>query len=270
MDNSNNNIDFSDLISLDELGVDTNDIKINTKSWYDTTYEMYKDSCHSPRNQEERESMEKYLDAEKINEKKFSAWGKKCCFRWYALTVYFDESIHIIDKNKELHNKNHYYSLCDQLTANPAENIAHAINNEGDLLNILWHSPVVANIHDCIGGEMGSPYYEYLYDLVVRLTVFLNQGIKCCEVFKKNNKGLYIDGSTIKGKDVILPFSWANRRSLNNYGYLAKKCADNGANTVVGIFASRLAPTTDGREPDGIPPEYRPRSFNPRFPPLLF
>ena len=154
------------------------------------------------------------------------------------------------------------------------ENIAHAINKDKDLLNILRRNPIVANTHDCIGGEAGSSYYQYLYELAIRLTTFLKQGYSCCEVFKNNEKGPYIDSSTIKGKDVILPFSWATSQTLGTYGYLAKKCIDNGANTVVGIFASRLVPTMDGREPKGVPPEYRPLPFSPswtfRLPPLYF
>ena len=150
--------------------------------------------------------------------------------------------------------------------ADPGDNLSHAIINDDDLLIILQRNPVVANtevcikswdsIHDCLTKE-----YSAIRGMTVRLNIFLGKGPIRSIFFKKEKEQLIIDETIVKGKDVVLPFIWANKKNLKMYGDLAKKCIDNGANTVVGIFASRLVPTMDGREVVTIPAKYEPSSF---------
>ena len=161
-------------------------------------------------------------------------------------------------------------TVCNEIGADPGENISHAINNNDDLLNILQRNPIIANTEECVEGwdsvhDCLSKEYSDIREMTVRLSVFLGQGPIVAEILKKERTGLSIDSNLIKGKDVVLPFIWANKEKLRLFGELAKKCIDNGANTVVGIFASRQVPSMDGRETTNIPRKYEPGSFSPRL-----
>lgn len=271
MDNKKEKNDYSSMfIPVEELGANPNDFVVDANYWFNEMYEMYKDSCHSENPLDERQSIEKYIATDKIDKHTFSAIGRVGFFQWYALTLYYDESIHKMDVAKNSHNRNHLMTVCDEVVADPGENISHAINNNDDLLNILQRNPIIANteecvecwdsVHDCLSKE-----YNDIREMTVRLNVFLGQGPICYEVIKKEGEKVVIDGNIIKGKDIVLPFIWANNRFLKIFGELAKKCIDNGANTVVGIFASRQVPTMDGREASIISHKYEPASFGPRF-----
>lgn len=270
MDNKNNQNDFrSKFIPVEELGADPSNFVVDADYWYNEMYELYKDSCHSENPLDERQSTEAYIGPEHIDQHTFSAIGRVGFFQWYALTLYFDESIHKLDETKVLHNKNHQRTLCGQM-ADPGENISHAINNNNDILNILQRNPVVANTEECVESwdsvhDCLSKDYNDIREMTVRLNVFLGQGPICFNVFTKEKGRLIIDPNTIKGKDVVLPFIWANNKYLTMFGDMAKRCIDNGANTVVGVFASRQVPTMDGREASNIPSKYQPSSFGPRL-----
>ena len=248
-------------IPADELGLDLNDFVIDENHWYNEMYELYKDSCHHEHSLDEKLTREDYVEHDKINEHTFSAMGRVGIFRWYALTLYYDKTIHKLDEAKIKHNKNHQDTVCDIILSNPGNNLLDAINNENELVNILQHNPIVANTaelfeswdseKDCMAKE-----HYFLGNLENLLNVFLDLGER--GVFKKEGKTISIDRNIIKGKDVVLPFIWANRKNLDLYGKLAKKCIENGANTVVGIFASRQVPSMDGREAETIPQEYEP------------
>lgn len=266
-------INVNDLLShfvpVEELGADPNDFVVDADYWYNEMYELYKNSCHFIDSLDERHSNEAHIGSNEIDKHTFSAIGRVGLFRWYALTVYYDESIHKMDNTKILHNKNHLKTVCGQM-ADPGENISHAINNNNDLLNILQRNPVVANTEECVESwdskhDCLSKEYSAIREMTVRLNVFLEQGPMCSDVFTNKEGKLIIDANIIKEKDVVLPFIWANKKNLKMYGDLAKKCIDYGANTVVGIFASRLIPTMDGREVATIPAKYEPSSFAPRF-----
>ena len=102
------------------------------------------------------------------------------------------------------------------------------------------------------------------FELESRLSNFLDLGVSGAEIYTNNNGRYEVISQKIKGKDVVLPFIWANKRSLDFYGNFAKSLADNGANTVVGIFATRIVPTIDGKEGFNVE-GYKPVSFNPPF-----
>lgn len=257
-------------IPAEELGMDSGRFTVDPDYWFNEMYELYKDSCHLDNPLDPAQSNEAHCPVDKLRSRQFTALGRVGFFRWYSLTLYFDENIHRMDEQKKKYNNHHKKTLCERFSSDPGETLCHAINNDQDLVNILQRNPIVANTQECVDGwdeehDCLSLEYSQMQDMAVRLNVFLDQGPICCEVFVKEGNGLSINSDFIKGKDVVLPFVWANKANLKLYGELAKKCVDNGANTVVGIFASRQVPTMDGREVMKIPQDYVPESFGPRF-----
>lgn len=257
-------------IPVEELGMDSSQFSVDPDYWFNEMYEMYKDSCHFDNSLDPAQNNEQHCPVNELRTREFSAYGRVGFYRWYALTVFFDETVHRMDEQKKRYNAHHKKTLCEKFGADPGETICHAINNDQELVNILQRNPIVANTQECVecwDNEHDCLTLEYsqMQDMAVRLSVFLDQGPILTDIFKKDNGALVIDANVIKGKDVVLPFIWANREKLKLFGELAKKCCDNGANTVLGIFASRQVPTMDGREATKIPPEYEPQSFGPRF-----
>ena len=251
------NDDFSSLfIPASELGLDIKDFMVDPDYWNNEMYELYKDSCQSKRCLDESLTKETYIDADQINNKSFSAWGRTGIFRWYALTVYFDRTIHKMDKTKEKHNENHVDAVCNPFPATPIENLFDAINNDDGLVNILQRNPIVANTFDFPEYSIESREFYDLHWLTNMLNGFLEKSSFGNEIFEVKDGVLSINKERTKGKDVVMPFIWATNKMLKSYGELSKKCIDNGANTVVGIFISRQVPSMDGREPVKIPHEY--------------
>ena len=269
-----NNFNEDDLrsmfIPVEELGMDESQFTVDADYWFSQMYDMYKDYCHFDDSLDPAQSTEMHIPVEKLNSRRFSAIGRVGFYRWYALTRYFDKSVHKMDDEKVKNNEHHKDTLCEEILSDPGENISHAINNDDELVNVLQHNPIIANTQECVEAwdeEHGYFTFEYsrIRDMTTRLSVFLGQGPLLTDIFKKDKDALVIDANVIKGKDVVLPFIWANRETLKLFGELAKRCCDNGANTVVGIFAARQVPTMDGREAARIPQEYEPISFGPRF-----
>ena len=257
-------------IPVEELGMDPSQFKVDADYWFNEMYNMYKDYCHFDDSLDPEQSVESHCPIGKLSSRHFCAIGRVGFYRWYALTVFFDETVHKMDEQKKKYNSHHQDTLCEEFISDPGESISHAINNDDELVNILQRNPIVANTQECVNGwdaEHDCETYEHsqLYYMTTRLNVFLGQGTICREVLKKEGNKLLINSDVIKGKDVVLPFIWANKKNLKLYGELAKRCCEAGANTVVGIFAARQVPSMDGREAAQVPKEYEPRSFSPRF-----
>lgn len=255
-------------IPVEELGMDPGQFRVDPVYWYNEMYDMYKDSCHFDNSLDPAQSNERHCPEDQLSTKGFSVHGRVGFFWWYALTMYYDESVHNMDEQKRKYNAHHQKTTCDDFS-NAGDNLCHAINGVSDLVNVLKRNPIVANTSECVDGwdeeeDCLSLEYSQLEDMAVRLNVFLGQGPISREVFKKDGDNILINTNIIKGKDVVLPFVWANNENLKLFGKLAKRCADSGANTVVGIFASRQVPTMDGREASKIPLESEP-NFSPSF-----
>ena len=255
-------------IPVEELGMDPNQFTVDADYWYNEMYDMYKDSCHFDNSLDPAQSNEQHCPVDQLSNRVFSAYGRTGFFWWFALTMYYDESVHKMDEQKRRYNAHHHETLCGDFS-NGGEDLCHAINGVNDLVNVLERNPIVANTQECVNGwdeehDCLSLEYGQLNDMTTRLNVFLGQGPICHEVFKKESGKLLINSEIIKGKDVVLSFIWANNENLKLFGNLAKRCIDNGANTVVGIFASRQVPTMDGREAAGIPRNCEP-NLSPRL-----
>lgn len=98
--------------------------------------------------------------------------------------------------------------------------------------------------------------HEHTSYMAIHIRKFLglewNEGL---ELSIEDNRLVAKNGdlSALKGKDVILPFIYANKSSLKLYGQVANIiCNFAKANTATGIFITRIMPTMDGKNPDTL------------------
>lgn len=247
-------------IPAEELGMDPSGFTVDPNYWYNEMYELYKDSCHFDNSLDPKLTNEAYRPLGELNSRLFCVLGRVGYFRWYALTLFYDEAIHKMDDQKRKYNLHHQKTICEPESLDAGANLLHAINNNKDLVNILQRNPVVGHMPYLFDDENFMAQFE----LESRLSNFLDLGVSGAEIYTNKNGRYEIIPQKIKGKDVVLPFIWANKRSLDFFGNFAKSLADNGANTVVGIFATRIVPTIDGKEGFNVE-GYEPMSFNPPF-----
>lgn len=252
------------IIPAEEVGMSGNlsDYTIDADYWFEEMYQMYKDSCHFDDCLDPKQSGESYRKPEKLDELKFTAMGRVGYFRWYALTTYYDESVHIMDDTKRIYNQHHQDTACNPLISDPGSSILHAINNDQELVHFLHHNPIVGNISDCHDLPVSQ-----MYELETRLSNFLGQGLAAAQIFKPRGDGrISIDTNLVKGKDVILPYIWLDKSEMKSFGIIAKNLIRCGASTVLAICGSKIIPTKDGKEIIGkIPSHFRPVSYAPRI-----
>ena len=251
-------------IPAEELGMsgNLNDYTIDANYWFEEMYQMYKDNCHSNDCLDPRQSVESYRKPEELDELQFTAMGRVGYFRWYALTTYYDESVHKMDDLKRQYNQHHHDTACNPLMSDPGTSILHAINNDKELVHFLRHNPIVGNVSEC----HNIPVTQ-MFELETRLSEFLDQGIAAAKIFKPTGDGrISIDTNLVRGKDVILPYVWLDKNEMTSFGIIARNLIRCGASTVLAICGSKIIPTTDGKEIIGkIPSHFRPVSYAPRI-----
>jgi len=244
-----------ELIPASELGYDDSDFVVNAGDFYTQMYEMYKDSCHFKDSLNPIQSFEDHKDMTGKNG--FACRGRVGFYNWYAVSLFFDKNIHKMSSEKEQFNKHHNMTMADDFMVSPGECLSKAINEERSLVN-YFRNPFVANTH-----EIFNDIDWEIMEMETHLRHFLDiEMFPQKNVFTNNNGMITLNKETYLGKDIILPFIYATNKTLEVFGKFAKKIADTGANTVVGIFATRIVPTLDGKE-GKISEEFRVRSFSP-------
>lgn len=242
-------------VPASELGFDNEDFFIDDFGM-DQLYELYVDSCHLPDCLDERQSMQDLVNNE--DEDRFAITGRMGYFQWYALSAYFDPQLHKMNNIKIQYNEHHKDSAGDNLLEGPGIHLCKAIN-ESDLVNIL-RNPVVANTSD-----MYSEMNWNLKEMETCLRNFCNISIfPEKEIITREGNNIKINKETIKGKDVIIPIIYATNQNMFLFSKLADQICKLGANTAVGIFATRVMPSIDGNE-GKIQSGFEVASFSPRF-----
>lgn len=243
------------LIPIEEIGGDESDYDMNGLD--DGLYLLYADSCHYSESLDSRQSSEHIINRE--DEDEFAVIGRVGYYQWYALSAYYDMNIHKKTDEIEASNEQHQDSAADQLMEGPGEHLAKAINARRDLVNIL-RNPCVVNSSDMF------PHTNWnLKEMETMLRHFLNLNIfEDTKVIEPNGNQFRINVDSIQSKDVVIPLLYASNDNLQIFGHLAKKIAELGANTVVGIFATRVVPTLDGKQ-GVVNEENQVASFSPRF-----
>lgn len=246
-----------ELVPIDQVGGNPSDYYINEEELASTLYSLYYDSCHSPNPFDTKWTTEKYCSIDQLRSNRFACYGNWGHFRWYSMSIYFDSSIHKLDSEKIAYNSQHKQAVCGGGDG-PCENLSQAINEVDELIYML-NNPLLVSTSKI--EEVNDLRLIYLEG---HLGQFLETG-RSVSVFTKNNNSYIADTSIVSGKDVIIPFIYATNSSLRLYGELAYAAIKAGANTVIGIFATRIMPTIDGRECKSIPSEYEVHQFAPRL-----
>ena len=164
------------------------------------------------------------------------------------MSIFFDKRLHTIDNEKQLYNEHHDDTAGDDLLDGPSEHLAIAINNTPELINILRNPFVI----DCstLFGEDEYIDIENQMNLETSLKNFVGNDIFSDTLLK------YSDNNEI----III----CCQKSLQILAKASKVIMENGANTVVLIFATRLVPSKDGREVMDLPSGHTIASFGPR------
>ncbi len=241
------------LVPIDEVGGSESDYDLSGLA--DGLYDLYVDSCHSVNSLDPQQTHEQIINRE--NEDEFAMIGRVGFYQWYALSAYFDLKIHNMTPEKEASNNHHEESAADEFFEGPGEHIAKAINACNNLVNIL-RTPCVINT-----SSMFSTINWNLEEMETRLRHFIGQNL-FEKIIEPKNGQYKINTELIKSKDVIIPLLYASNTNLQVFGQLAKKLCELGAKTVVGIFATRVVPTLDGKE-GTVPEDKQVASFSPRF-----
>lgn len=253
------------LVPASELRCDEEDIiNQNIEKINDASYESYCAMCHAIE-EIPNKSIESYLPVESLNENYLSCTGQYGMLKWYSMSIFFDKSLHTIDGEKQSYNEHHDKTAGDELLDGPSEHLAIAINNTPELINILRNPFVI----DCsalfweddsidIGNQMNL---ETSLKHFVGNEIFSDTSLK----YSDNNEIIITNKETIKSKDVVIPFLICSQKSLQILAKASKVIIENGANTVILIFATRLVPSKDGREVKNLPSGHAIASFGPRF-----
>lgn len=220
--------------------------------------------CHGIKEIPEK-SIESYRPVDYLDEDYLSCTGQYGMLKWYSMSVFFDKRLHTIDNEKQLYNEHHDDTAGDDLLEGPSEHLAIAINNTPELINILRNPFVI----DCSTLFWEDEYIdiENQMNLETSLKNFVGNNIFSDTSLKysDNNEIIITNKETIKSKDVVIPFLICCQKSLQILAKASKVIMENGANTVVLIFATRLVPAKDGREVNNLPSGHTIASFAPRF-----
>ena len=246
-----------DLIPADQIGANPGDFGLSEEKWADTVYSMYYDSCHAPNPLESSWTNEKYCPVENLAPNRFACFGQKGHFQWAAMSVYYDPSLHKMTPQMEAYNRHHKSAVCGG-GFGPCENLAQAINEVDDTV-YLMRNPLLGKTSNVEGvDDLRLIFMEGF------MGKFLGTGCSV-QIFKKLNGTYVADSSKVRDKDIVLPFIYATNKTLQIYANLANAAIKAGANTVTGIFATRIKPTIDGRECKSIPREMEVHEFTPRM-----
>ena len=232
------------LVSLDELGIDTSNYRINLNDLYPLDVEL----CH--RQPVDYNQVDEKTTSSESNE--FSAWGRVANYDWVALTQLYSSTLFTtLSEDKKSQNSKHFNAI--RMGYQLGQYLNQAIQNSTMLrVRLIQKNFVVPDT----SALAWNGIHEHTNHMAIHIRKFLglewNSGPKL-EIENNHliaNKGSLSD---LKGKDVILPFIYANKDSIKFYGQLANIiCNFAKANTATGIFITRIMPTMDGRNPNSL------------------
>ena len=229
------------LVSLEELGVDTSNFRININDLYQVDVDL----CHFEK-VDYNESFEKTI-SNAIGE--FSTHGRIANFDWKALTQVYSKTLftNLSDEKKEQNQKHHNSILMGYQLG---QYLSQAMQDDMMLrVRLSQENFVVPDTSDLAWRGI----QEHTSYMVHHIRNFLGLNVLDGPKLAIEEKHLVVKNgklSDLKGKDVILPFIYANNDSIKLYGQVANIiCNFAKANTASGIFITRIMPTMDGRNP---------------------
>lgn len=230
---------MKNIISLDEVGVDTSEYQISTDVLSDTSYTMYCNLCQS----EERMKFDystDYVIGERIGQ--LTAAGRMGVFRWYALTTYYGKDIYKMNDERTKQNIIHRKTM-QKGSYGLGELLNHALNISYDMHSFL-REPIVLNT-----GEIADVHdFGFLTALQRHLEIFMELPHE--QVTKKHNNVIEYDLSLLKDKDVIIPFIIGTQSNIRLFAKIASEiCGPQKASCAIALFITRIKPSLDGKEP---------------------
>lgn len=232
------------IVTADELGIDTKSWGINTNDIYQIDVE----TCHrQPVNF--NETIEKTTSVELG---KFASYGRIANFDWVALTQVFSSTLFkSLSDDKQKQNRKHSSSIA--MGYQLGQYLNQAIQDSSLLgIRLRQCNCVVPNTEELAWRGI----HEHTSHMAIHIRKFLGLELdNGLDLAIEDNHLVAKKGqlSELKGKDVILPFIYANVDSIKLYGQVANIiCNFAKANTVTGIFITRLMPTMDGRNPNSL------------------
>ena len=238
------NLEDLGIISLDQLGINTSNWQINV----DDIYQLEYDRCHR-KDVDFNHTREKTIGTK---ESEFASWGEIGNFDWVALTqIYSSVIFKNISSEKKHQNDIHRNTIC--MGYQLGQYLNSAIQKNSMLGTRLRRRKIA--VPDT--SEMAwNGIHEHTMFMTTHLRKFFGlDPISGVKLAIENNQLVAAEGklTDLKGKDVFLPFIYANDDSIKLYGQVANiliKVAQ--ADTVTGIFITRIMPTMDGRNPNSL------------------
>lgn len=238
------NLEDLGIVSLDQLGIDTSNWQININDIYQLDY----DRCH--RKDVDFNHTRENTIGTKVGE--FTSWGEIANFDWVALTqIYSSVIFNNLSCEKKLQNDIHHKTIC--MGYQLGQYLNSAIQNNS-MLGIRLRRRRIA-IPDT--SEIAwNGIHEHTMHMATHLRKFFRlEPLSGVKLAIENNQLVAKEGKLmdLKGKDVFLPFIYANKDSIKLYGQVANiliKVAQ--ADTVTGLFITRIMPTMDGRNPSSL------------------
>lgn len=229
---------MKNIVSLDELGVDTSGYQISGVTWSDTFYEMYCGSCQRP------DSNYDFAEDYEIgaNIAQLTSSGRIGAFRWYALTTYYGTDIYKMNDARIRQNSIHRETM-QRGSYSLGEMLNHAINSSDDMHSLL-REPIVLNTKDI----MDIREYGYLAAMQSHLENFME--LPHVDIVNVQGNQIKYNWDLIRDKDVIIPFVIGSQESIKKYAEIASAiCGKSKASCAIGIFITRIKPSLDGRDP---------------------
>ena len=235
---------MKNIVSLDELGVDTSGYQISGVTISDTFYEMYCDSCQ--RHDSNGDFAEDYDIGTNIAQ--LTSSGRIGVFRWYALTTYYGTDIYKMNDARIRQNSIHRETM-QRGSYSLGEMLNHAINTSDDMHSLL-REPIVLNTKDI----MDVREYGYLSAMQNHLENFME--LPHVAIVNVHGNQIEYDWDLIRDKDVIIPFVIGSQESIKKYAEIASEiCGKSKASCAIGLFITRIKPSLDGREPKIVDPK---------------
>ena len=260
----NDDIDLKNvnLVSAEEIGINISpdDIIIDP----DDEYQSIVDLCHDSNvdyNHITEMTTSNNLDC-------FTRMGFIANYHWFALTqLYSREVFKCFTEEQKKQNMIHFESIRPLVSLvkhlNNAFKKSHEIfirARRGNLY-VMDTSMFIDEYFENESGFFLNKEYGNTKNLVKVIRAIIGTDYSSVEEpdLEFDNDtiiGSEEDLSVIKGKDIILPFIYAEDESILNFAKMAASlCKDGRANTVTGFFVTRIMPSMDGKYPNFLSKE---------------
>jgi len=244
-----------EFVPASELGYDVSEFTIDRGYFYNEMYDFYREQCQGPL--EDIDHTYEQEEEPDLDSNKLTCFGRIGLYKWCSLTSIYSK--YSYKKLTEAQNKQNLYHK--QVIASGGYQLGvkfvNALNNYTPLANYM-RNPIVLNTEEALPIEMYSDTFNLTHFLCSALQQEHHKIISTSNSSNSSNQELSVKASLLAGRDVIIPFVYAEPASLRTYYHLANAvCHLFKANTAYGFFITRIKPSMDGKMPTTIEDEYK-------------